>query len=346
MTSQPVMMRGNDAPPLHAIDTDRLISTAGVAPSKKLDFWRDVVCHTIAGVEATALTDDRPYEGLIRSRSIPLTHMPSFDLLKVEADPQRVNRTRELIKFQMEETWLLMIQDEGNCHIRQGDREATLAPGDIGFLDTSRPYEVIFPRTFKQSILKMPALLFQDVFPKSRDLSGKSLSGNEALTTIARQNLVLLDRLAATINSRMLPAAACRAIDHLALAVRALFDTRTQPTARHLSAAHFENACSFISENLSDPSLSVEPIAQAAGLSSGHLQEIFRKKTGNTVASYVRDQRLAHCRRDLADPSLAGESITSISFRWGFSESSSFSRAFRAAFKTSPRSYRRTCRVA
>jgi Helix-turn-helix domain len=42
------------------------------------------------------------------------------------------------------------------------------------------------------------------------------------------------------------------------------------------------------------------------------------------------------CRRDLADATLRRDSITSIAFRWGFSESSSFSRAFRNAFGLRP----------
>lgn len=33
--------------------------------------------------------------------------------------------------------------------MRQGKQQATLKLGDIGFLDTARPQEVIFPQTFR-----------------------------------------------------------------------------------------------------------------------------------------------------------------------------------------------------
>ena len=112
-----------------------LLTTASVPAAQRLEFWREVVCHTIAGVEANALVEKHPYAGTIQARSIPLAHMPSFDLVHVEADPQRVNRTRELISIQTEPTWLLMVQEEGTCTIRQGEQQATLKPGDIGFLD-------------------------------------------------------------------------------------------------------------------------------------------------------------------------------------------------------------------
>jgi AraC-like DNA-binding protein len=321
-----------------------LLTTASVPAAQRLDFWREVVCHTIAGVEAEALGHEHPYAGAIHAQPIPLAHMPSFDLVHVEADPQRVQRTRKLISVQTEPTWLLMVQEEGTCTIRQGEQQATLKPGDIGFLDTARPYEVIFPQTFEQNILRMPTLLFHDIMPRNRDVAGMALSGDDALTVIARQNIVLLERFVSAIDPILLPAAANRALDHLALAARFFFEGNAGRRDHSLSASVFARACAYISEALGDQTLCVEQIAAAIGISSGHLQQIFRQSSGTSVGEYVRERRLACSRRDLADPSLIHLSITSIAFRWGFSESSSFSRAFRNAFHMSPRRFRNACR--
>ena len=171
-------------------------------------------------------------------------------------------------------------------------------------------------------------------------MAGLVLAGGDALTAIARQNIVLIERFVSAIDPILLPAAANRALDHLALAARAFFEGNSGRLGRNASASYFARACAYISESLGDPLLSVERIAEAVGLSSGHLQQVFRQSSGNTVGEYVRERRLACCRRDLADAGLAHKSITSIAFRWGFSESSSFSRAFRNAFHTSPRRYR------
>jgi AraC-binding-like domain len=216
------LRQGKSAPPPDYAKVAGLVTTASVPAAKRLDFWREVVCQTIAGVEATALAEGHPYAGSIHARSIPLAHMPSFDLVDVEADPQRVNRTRALIKIQTEPTWLLMVQGEGTCTIRQGKQETTLETGDIGFLDTTRPYEVIFPRSFRQSILRMPTPLFHDIVPKNRDVAGLALAGDDALTAIARHNIVLLQRFVSAIDPGLLPAAANRALDHLALATQPL----------------------------------------------------------------------------------------------------------------------------
>jgi AraC-like DNA-binding protein len=291
-------------------------------------------------VEARPLASRRSYDGRILSRPVQLQDFRHFDLLHVVADPQRVNRTRELIDIQAEEAWLLMLQEHGTCSILQGDQRSTLAPGDIGFLDTSRPYEVLFPKAFRQSILKVPASLFMDIIPLRRDVAGLALAGSDPLTAIARTNLLMLERFAHTISPTLLPAAAERAIDHLSLAMRARLDDSPIRRDRGTSARHFARASLYIIDHLRDSDLSVERIANATGISPGHLYEVFRRATGGTIGDYIRAQRLERCRRDLADQSLRHQSITFIAHRWGFSEASSLSRAFRAAYQTSPRRFR------
>src|SRR5580692_8948028 len=116
---------GKDALPSDYGKLAGLLTTASVPAADRLNFWREVVCHTIAGVEATPLADERAYAGAIWTRSIALAHRQSFDLVHVEADPQRVSRTRQLISAQTEGSWLLMVQKQGSCSIRQGNQEAT-----------------------------------------------------------------------------------------------------------------------------------------------------------------------------------------------------------------------------
>jgi AraC-like DNA-binding protein len=320
-----------------------VLSTGSVAESERLDFWREVVCRTIAGVEATALVPHRPYSGSIRAQSIPLAHLPNFDLIEVDADAQFVTRTRRLID-RTEGAWLLMIQEDGVCEVGQGDRKTRLTPGDIGFLDTSRPYEVTFPRSFRQSILKMPAMLFRDIAPRGDDLAGAVLSGQQTLTAIARHNLLLLKHGATAIEPIFLPAAANNAIGHLALAMRATGHGEARKITRHSVANYVVSADTYISDHLHDCELSVEQVARSVGISAGHLQQLYRAATGLGVAQSILDRRLASCRKELADPSLSAQSVTAIAFRWGFSESSSFSRAFRRAFGVSPRQYRQRSR--
>jgi transcriptional regulator GlxA family with amidase domain len=55
---------------------------------------------------------------------------------------------------------------------------------------------------------------------------------------------------------------------------------------------------------------------------------------------WVRAERLARCRRELADPSLRHRSIAQVAQSWGFGDMTHFSRLFRDIFGVSPRGYR------
>ncbi|MEW2121502.1 helix-turn-helix domain-containing protein [Streptomyces sp. NPDC005474] len=54
----------------------------------------------------------------------------------------------------------------------------------------------------------------------------------------------------------------------------------------------------------------------------------------------IRRNRLERIHRDLADPRLDARSISSIAARWGIPEPTSFSRAFKTLYGTTPRDHR------
>jgi AraC-like DNA-binding protein len=55
---------------------------------------------------------------------------------------------------------------------------------------------------------------------------------------------------------------------------------------------------------------------------------------------YVWNRRLDRCRDDLKKPCASAQRVADIAFRWGFSDLSHFSRAFKARFGMSPRDCR------
>ena len=90
---------------------------------------------------------------------------------------------------------------------------------------------------------------------------------------------------------------------------------------------------------LSDPALSPAIVAASHGISTRHVHRLFRQ-AGISFNTYVRTRRLQHCRDDLMDPHLGALRLTEIAYRWGFSDSSHFSRCFKAAFGCTAREFR------
>jgi AraC-like DNA-binding protein len=95
----------------------------------------------------------------------------------------------------------------------------------------------------------------------------------------------------------------------------------------------------FIEKRLGDPHLDVATIAAAQYISVRYLQMVFADE-GQTVTDWIRQRRIEHCRRDLANPQLAALPVGEIATRWGFVNSAHFSRVFKAVHGVGPRDYR------
>ncbi|MEG6654285.1 helix-turn-helix domain-containing protein, partial [Pseudomonas aeruginosa] len=88
-----------------------------------------------------------------------------------------------------------------------------------------------------------------------------------------------------------------------------------------------------------EPRLSPDMLAGRLRISVRQLYRLFEEQ-GDSVCRYILRQRLSRSAADLGNPRLRGESITSIAFKWGFSDSAHFSRAFKKQFEVSPKDYR------
>lgn len=96
----------------------------------------------------------------------------------------------------------------------------------------------------------------------------------------------------------------------------------------------------LIEEQLCNPELTVEAIAEGMGVSSRYLRALFTKS--EKISHYILRRRLEECARLLADPQLQHLSITAIAFRCGFNSMAHFSRTFKKAYNVTPRDYRRS----
>ncbi|MEV6371255.1 helix-turn-helix domain-containing protein [Micromonospora musae] len=98
-------------------------------------------------------------------------------------------------------------------------------------------------------------------------------------------------------------------------------------------------AKAFIDDHLRDPELSPATVAAALHVSKRTLYRSFADK-GQTVASYIRTGRLRAVKREL-DVAGAAANIREVAVRWGFPNSSYFSKLFRQEFGSMPSEYTR-----
>ncbi|MES4887427.1 AraC family transcriptional regulator [Streptomyces sp. NPDC096012] len=96
----------------------------------------------------------------------------------------------------------------------------------------------------------------------------------------------------------------------------------------------------YIEHHLHDFDLSPTSIAAANHISLRYLHRLFQRD-GRTVAAFLRERRLEHCRADLSDPAKAQRSVCEIARRWGFRDPAVFNRTFKSVYGVTPGAYRR-----
>jgi AraC-like DNA-binding protein len=96
----------------------------------------------------------------------------------------------------------------------------------------------------------------------------------------------------------------------------------------------------YIEQQLADPGLSPDTIAAAHYISPRYLYRLFETQQ-TTVAAWIRQRRLEHCRRELLQPASADKPVSAIAARWGFSNAAHFSRVLRTQYGIAPTQYRR-----
>ena len=113
---------------------------------------------------------------------------------------------------------------------------------------------------------------------------------------------------------------------------------RTELNRADAIATRRRDAVEYIKENLADPALSADRIADELFISRRRLYQLF--DDGDGVSGRIRQLRIDRARELLGDPAHAVKGIGEISRQCGFANAAHFSRTFRKVVGETPRDYR------
>ncbi|WLI15634.1 MULTISPECIES: AraC family transcriptional regulator [Pseudomonas] len=162
------------------------------------------------------------------------------------------------------------------------------------------------------------------------ELSGRPLMLNDAFNAAAAG-------LGSLFHAKGDARSASRVVEH---AVNLVFHTLLDsldgtPLAPTHGSARLARARVLVEQHLDDGGYSISQFAEALGLSRRSLYQMFRDHD-MTPAGFIKQIRLEHARHDVLLVGVDAPSLTEVALRNGFSDSASFSRAFRNAFGVAP----------
>lgn len=321
-----------------------------------VDKSADLVAGASSGVQTMTTRTIDEYSHLVRNSVMPLVvssrHAGAFAgrvriagrgrvyCYEVAAPEHTVERTQELIDDgATRDFYKLSLMLEGESLVMQDSREALLRAGDLALYDTTRPYTLVSSEAARTAIIMFPREMFSLPSELVGQLTAVRFDRSQGLAAsvspFISQLMTQLDQFARPGGTRL----PHNIVDLLGTMLVSELDFAPEEISH--GGRLLRQIMEYVEEHLSDPELTPTRIAAAHFISPRYLQVLFQRN-GATVSSWVREQRLERCQRDLTDPSLGGESISVLAAKWGFFEASHFSRAFRRRFGMSPRELRTT----
>jgi AraC-like DNA-binding protein len=289
-------------------------------PREQFGYWHEVVCQafvplTPRKIEPTdgfpSRVEARPLGRLNRAglRSVPQT---------VAHGPREVNRSDEGFYF-------VNLQLDGDCRVRTVGRETTVRPGSFTVVDTTEPYWFEMDVSWRMLSYRLP----HSALHAPRETLGTPIDATDGLGGVVGALMHSLwtlpddspDELVESFGSML-----------------ALTLSRLGPSP--VDAPHATRAAvmRYVGAHLGNPALSVTSVCRHFGFSPRYLHSLFAGES-DSFAATVRGLRLDRCAGLIAEPGRR-ETITAIAARHGFTDPTSFSRAFRRRFDVAPREYR------
>jgi AraC-like DNA-binding protein len=205
--------------------------------------------------------------------------------------------------------------------------------------DSTAPYTLLNETGMTGEFFRIPHSALAMPHNMIREACAVSLSPGHPLTSLTND---YLRRLAADPEILTVPNGDLVGHPSIEL-VRAVIATHLRAVkfaADPLAATLQLRILEYARNHLSDPQLCAEQIAAAHYISVRHLYKVLAE-SGISLADWIRTRRLEACRQELERTS--STTVATIARRHGFSNMSSFSRAFRAEYGLSPREWRDHC---
>ncbi|WP_158890547.1 AraC family transcriptional regulator [Amycolatopsis anabasis] len=297
------------------------VSTESVPPAERVDFWEDYNRQALVGLTCSSYSE----RGLLARQ----TNLRSgaLRIAEITGNEHVIERTPGICRRLPKESVFASLVLGGDAVFFHPDGVLPAPAGSLVLYETDHPYLFGFSSPMRQLLVDIPRPVFTERCLPGGIRAPMVLGGRSA----AEDALVsALRSVADGLVARHDHADGERAEQTVLDLIRSLAGGRFDGQPAQLAIAK-----DYIERHLSDPGLSAERVAAAAGVSARHLRRLFAPD-GMTPSRYLLQRRLELARDRLRDATSATDTIADIAYRCGFASQSHFTRVFRDHFGQTP----------
>lgn len=306
-------------------------STQDVPIRFRRDHWREAVSAVFPSL-AVDYASELPPRAWLESRSFAdaqitrfIDHTPACHVVHT---PSRLN---------WPEAYLLVLQIAGAGDYKHAQRNISVKSGNLALLDMGQRFELTFPKSHHELVWVLPRETLEPLLT-SPERVGISLSGDSALGALLASTMRMLADGAGNYDTFLQKIFRLHLCNLAALTVGAAAPVK-QIRSQTYRFARRQEIFAYIEAHLDDNNLSADKAARDLKMSKRWLYALFNEEE-MSFAAWVSHRRIEECRKMLEDSRQDHLSISTIAFRRGFNDLSTFYRQFRAHYGLTPKDVR------
>lgn len=317
---------------------ETVFTTEDLPVADRIDAWREKLSRTHAPVDLVC----RPGPDFRAQQRV--AHLGRMLVWTSVMSPLTIRRTPRLIRGSDPETIHLSLITKGTMGFRMSGPDALYGPCELRTNDSSRPFEILVGPHGEAVVEAVSVEVPRASLPLPSDdldqVIGHRMTGQEGVGALLTAFLTTLVDKPYSYTTADAPRLETALIDLLTAVFANKLDAMHSLPAESRRRTLTLRIQAFIRNHLHDPDLTPAAIATAHHISTSHLHQLFQDHE-STVSAWIRNLRLEQAREQLADPARSHIPVHLVAVRAGFEHHPVFTRAFRSAYGTTPRDYRR-----
>lgn len=301
-------------------------------PSQRAALWGRINQNYFGALDVACLHDEPLDAALDAYRLGPL------NLFVIAAPAHRVSRSSTRTDIPLDGVFKLVLQLEGEAHIRQRDRVFHLRRGDWSLYDPQVPYSITNHTRSRLLAITIPRQQFKGIKMPELHTCEAQTPGMRGLYAVLGSFLGSLSEQLPSLPNGVGPAISDTVLGLLA---STLANHKDEVLATAQVPSVFKaRVKQYVHTHLADPDLSLDRIAQDLRCSKRYLHRVFEDEA-QTLDRFIWTSRLDRCQEALRASAGRPISVAEIAFAWGFNSSAHFCRVFKMHVGVSPREFQR-----
>jgi AraC-like DNA-binding protein len=299
--------------------------------------WREACCQHVY-----AITPERADQGGFRG-SMQARRLGGLDAVDLQCEGHRVLRRAEDIRRAPSDTYYVYCQIGEAAWFLQEERHVLALRGDIVLADPNVPFSTGASGDFDFRIWRVPRRSLDACLAAPGRLPMIHLPFHSPECSLVSSYLGALAAQAERIDPRIAESASDNLV-RLVAAAAGIAPEMREAGRSAVRAAALQRVTQYLERHFSDPALTPARAAVALGMSVRKLHMLF-VPGGSSFGECLLRRRLEEARRLLEHPAAFGRPVADIALAVGFNDLSTFYRAFRAAWGTTPGEVREETRA-